>query len=127
MRENEQKRRCTQRELGSRYESIAASYLETQGYRIIARNYYTKRGEIDLIAMEDEILVFVEVKYRSDEKKGDPLAAVRTKKQSRICRAALVYLTQRGIAQEQDCRFDVVGILGEQITLIRNAFEFQGL
>ncbi|MCI7813879.1 MAG: YraN family protein [Lachnospiraceae bacterium] len=112
------------RELGSRYESIAASYLEEKGYQILERNYRSRRGEIDLIALDSGTIVFIEVKYRSERKKGDPLEAVGWRKQSQICRTARVFLMERQISPDQACRFDVVGILGGEITLIQNAFEF---
>ncbi len=123
-KENEQKKCRNRREIGSRYESIAASYLEQQGYQICEQNYRTRTGEIDLIAVEKGTLVFVEVKYRTDLKKGDPFSAVGKKKQIQICKTALIYLMEKKIATSQPCRFDVVGILGENVTLIRNAFEF---
>lgn len=124
LKEKKQNRDCSNRELGSRYESIAASYLEEYGYQIIERNYRSKRGEIDLIALDGRTLVFIEVKYRSELKKGSPLEAVDWKKQRQICRTAQVYMMERQVSQERACRFDVVGILGEEITLMQNAFEF---
>ena len=68
-------------------------------------------------------LVFCEVKYRKDEKNGHPLEAVDRRKQRTISRCALYYMTEHGF-EDLDCRFDVVGIFGEEITLIRNAFAF---
>lgn len=55
------------REIGSGYEEMAAAYLIEQGYKIVARNFSGRRGEIDIIARDGEYLVFVEVKYRRDE------------------------------------------------------------
>ena len=52
------------RQIGSKYEQLAADYLKKQGYCIVERNYYTPYGEIDIIAQQDEVLVFVEIKYR---------------------------------------------------------------
>ena len=113
---------CTRREIGSRYEYIAASYLEKNGVQVIEQNYQRKTGEIDLIAKDGEYLVFIEVKYRSDEKKGEPLSAVDYRKQKRICKTAQWYLTEKKIGTQTPCRFDVIGILGEKITWIRDAF-----
>ena len=56
------------RQIGSKYEQLAADYLKKQGYCIVERNYYTPYGEIDIIAQQDEVLVFVEIKYRSNRR-----------------------------------------------------------
>ena len=109
--------------IGNRYEQQAARYLEEQGYRILERNYRCKLGEIDLIAGEGGYLVFVEVKYRTDEHTGYGFESVDVKKQRRIARAASWYLYERHIREEQPCRFDVVSFLGEDVTLIRDAFQ----
>ncbi|MDO4454478.1 MAG: YraN family protein [Eubacteriales bacterium] len=122
MKENEQKKWCTRREVGSRYEYIAASYLERNGVRIIERNYQKKTGEIDLIAQDGEYLVFIEVKYRSDGQTGEPLSAVDYRKQKKICRTAQWYMEEKKIGMETPCRFDVIGILGKKITWVRDAF-----
>ncbi len=111
------------REIGSRYESMAADYLIGQGYEILARNYQNhRRGEIDLIAKEGRFLVFVEVKYRKDTGEGDPGEAVSPRKQQRIRKAALVYLYENRLPMDTPCRFDVVAVLGKELRLIRNAF-----
>ncbi len=111
------------REIGSRYESMAADYLTSQGYEILARNYQNhRRGEIDLVAREGRFLVFIEVKYRRDTREGDPGEAISTLKQQRIRKAALVYLYEHRLPMDIPCRFDVVTILGKEIRLIRDAF-----
>ena len=90
------------RKVGAFYEEIAADYLVSQGVMILERNYRNWLGEIDLIGMTaDGWLIFVEVKYRSTERSGSPLAAV-----------------------DGRCRFDVVGINGDKICWIKNAFDF---
>ena len=68
------------REIGSGYEEMAAAYLIEQGYKIVARNFSGRRGEIDIIARDGEYLVFVEVKYRRDERQGSPAEAVDYRK-----------------------------------------------
>ena len=122
VKKDEQKKWCTRREVGSRYEYIEASYLERNGVRIIEHNYQKKTGEIDLIAQDGEYLVFVEVKYRSDGKQGEPLNAVDYRKQKKIGQTAQWYMTEKKIGVETPCRFDVIGILGEKITWVRDAF-----
>jgi putative endonuclease len=110
------------RKIGAAYEKEAAAYLEKQGYRILQRNYRCRLGEIDLVAEEGTYLVFVEVKYRSGRTKGDPLEAVHAGKQRTIRKTALWYLAEHGIGENRPCRFDVVGMTGEEIRLIKNAF-----
>lgn len=110
------------REKGFFYEGIAAEYLKKKGYRIIARNYYTRFGELDLIARDGDYLVFVEVKYRAGCCCGHPLEAVNRNKIRHIRRSAQLYLMRCGFPETTPCRFDVVGILGEEIVHIENAF-----
>jgi len=110
------------REVGSRYEELAADYLKRQGYEILERNYRDRLGEIDIIAKEGRYLVFVEVKYRRDLENGYPEEAVYGRKQQRIRHTASYYLYRCGHGEETPCRFDVVSIAGEEISLIRDAF-----
>src|SRR3989475_12933852 len=81
--------------LGEEGERAAARFLEARGYRILERNYRTRRGEIDLIAEDGRILVFVEVKVRLDDRFGGPAAAITRAKQARIARLAQQYLAWR--------------------------------
>lgn len=110
------------RALGTAYEQIAGRYLESQGYQILEYNYRCRLGEIDLIALDGEYLVFCEVKYRAGAGSGDPLEAVDGRKQKIIWRVAQQYLLHRHVG-DVPCRFDVIGIQGEKITLMKNAFE----
>ena len=110
------------RETGSRYESMAAAFLEQQGFQILERNYRDRRGEIDLIAKDANCLVFVEVKYRKDARNGYQEEAVGYDKQQRIRHTAEYYLYRHGLGENTVCRFDVVSILGTEIRLIRDAF-----
>ena len=71
------------RKEGAYYENLVAEYLKTQGYEILEKNYRCRIGEIDPIAKEGETLVFVEVKYRRDDKMGNPKEAVDRKKQKK--------------------------------------------
>ena len=110
------------RKLGSLKEQEAKQYLESLGYEILETNFYAKGGEIDLIAREGEYLVFIEVKYRSTEKNGNPLEAVTLQKQNKILRTANYYMYKNQIPEYTPCRFDVVAILGKEIVLIKDAF-----
>ncbi|SEF42011.1 putative endonuclease [Eubacterium ruminantium] len=114
------------RRLGNEKEKTAAEYLKAEGYRILNMNYSVRQAELDIVA-EDEsgTLVFVEVKYRSSGNSGISLEAVNITKQRKICRAALFYMNNYKInPEERNIRFDVVGIDGEEIRHIKNAFQF---
>lgn len=110
------------RQAGTRGELLAAEYLKGQGYRVLEHNFRCRTGEIDLIAEEGEYLCFVEVKYRAGTMCGLPTDAVTRQKQNKILRTAEYYLLTHGYAMDTSCRFDVVAVCGEQITLYRNAF-----
>jgi putative endonuclease len=107
---------------GSRYEERAAAYLTDQGMTILERNYRCRLGEIDIIARDGYTLCFVEVKYRSGSRKGYPLEAVGPAKQRKIYQTASVYLKQQGLSMDTSCRFDVVSVMGEEISHIPGAF-----
>ena len=107
---------------GTAYEKRAAQYLEERGYKVLSHNYRCRQGEVDLIAQDGEYLVFVEVKYRKDARSGYGSEAVSWQKQRRIINTARWYLAQHERNADTPCRFDVVSFLGEQITLIKDAF-----
>jgi putative endonuclease len=114
--------------LGDRGENVAATYLESQGFRILERQHRGHYVEVDLIAIDRDTIVFVEVKTRATIAAGDPTEAVNRVKQQKITRSALAYLKQKGWL-ERRARFDVVAILwdggGGQPTLkhYRSAFD----
>ncbi len=112
-----------QRVVGSQYEKVAGEYLKTLGYEILEYNFYSRSGEIDLIARHDGYLVFVEVKYREQESTGHPLEAVSVSKQRTISKCAAYYLMKHHLV-DVPVRFDVVGILGQQIEVVQGAFDF---
>ena len=95
------------RSVGAVYEQAAGYYLEQNGYELIEYNYRCRDGEIDIIAKDGDCYVFCEVKYQ--------------RKQKKIFRCALYYTVQHGIEDAQ-CRFDVIGVEGTEITHIKNAF-----
>ncbi len=111
--------------LGREGEDRAAEFLVRRGYRILERNYSTRMGEIDLIALHEGAIVFVEVKTRTSNAYGAPELAVNLRKQQRMVRAALGYLKNKKLHQ-MPCRFDVVAVTtaAEQgLELFQNAFE----
>ena len=111
---------------GKQGEDLAAAHLAENGYRILERNYRSVFGEIDIVAEEGDTLVFVEVKSRRSEAYGDPQLAVGPKKQRKISRVAMSYLSEKGW-NRRPARFDIVAVKlrpsGNLIELIRNAFE----
>lgn len=114
-------------ETGKQGERIALAYLKKKGYRIVEQNYRCPIGEIDIVARDKGELVFVEVKTRKSCVLGYPEQAVGVKKQKKMSRLALWYLQDNKI-NASPARFDIVAILmlpsGNEIRLIRNAFDF---
>ena len=110
------------RRVGTEQEIKVQEYLQTQGYEVLARNFYTKHGEIDIIAKKDGYLVFVEVKYRADGRFGAPEEAVNYRKQQKIIETAQYYMYKNRIPFDTPCRFDVAGVTGEEIRITENAF-----
>jgi len=96
--------------LGKQGEDMAADHLLEKGFTIIVRNYRQKTGEIDIIARDNECLVFIEVKTRKSSRFGQPFEAVTTKKQAQISRVALHYMSCHKLL-DQPARFDVISIL----------------
>ena len=108
-------------------EDIAVQHMQQCGYRILARNYRTPIGEIDIIAQDKDTLVFAEVKTRRSARYGAPKSAVTLNKQRKISMAALYYL--KGVrTPRQKARFDVISVRNQatgvwEIEIIKNAFE----
>jgi putative endonuclease len=119
-------KRDTEGRLGER---IARWRLILSGYRIIETNYRTRYGEIDIVAGHRGDLVFIEVKTKRSKDYGPPEEAVDEKKQQKIARTALMYLTERGGGDDTPCRFDVVTVdlsgLLPRVRVIPNAFEMR--
>ena len=113
------------KKLGREGEDRAAQFLAKKGYKILERNYSTRSGEIDLVALHNGVVVFVEVKTRTSDAYGAPELAVNPRKQLRMIKAALGYIKYKKIHQ-MPCRFDVVAISSAAengVELIQNAFE----
>jgi len=97
---------------GKAGESLAASFLEKQGFKIIEQNWrFSRMGEIDIIAQDKNSLVFIEVKARSSKFFGDPLESVDEKKFNKIKKLAEIYLIKNPQIEFKDIRFDLIGIL----------------
>ena len=114
----------TRRELQEAGESAAATLLERQGMKIVARNWRCRIGELDLVAMQGGEIVFVEVKARASDSFVDPWLGVDHRKQLKLRRLAEVYLALER-PSFRSCRFDVVSVvvgLRPKVVHIRDAF-----
>lgn len=114
-------RRTPAQARGVTAEAAAARFLESQGLVMVARNYRTRLGEIDLVAREGAVLVFVEVRLRTSARYGGAAASVGMRKRARIEAAARQFLA--GLPHEPACRFDVVTLEADTPTWLRGAFE----
>jgi putative endonuclease len=113
-------------QFGKESESLAVRHLKKKGYKILEQNYRNKLGEIDIIAKEKGVLVFVEVKARKTLLYGNPKWAVTPQKQRKISMVALYYLKDTEQTHVK-ARFDVVALSlskdNPRIEIIKNAFE----
>ncbi len=107
-------------ELGAAAEDQACRTLRERGYLIVARNWRTRRGEVDIIARDGDVLVFVEVKARSGSGFGGAEAAVGPAKRRRLAAAAAAFLAANRC--ELASRFDVVALEGNRVRIVRDAF-----
>lgn len=112
--------------LGLEGETRACRALEARGYRVLARRYRTRAGELDIVARHDGVIVFVEVKTRRGGAFGDPAAAVTVQKQRRLAAMAGDFLARHRWL-DRPVRFDVVSICCPQdgppdVRVIRDAF-----
>ncbi len=106
---------------GNDAEDRALAFLETQGLRLVTRNFLCKVGEIDLIVRDQTTVIFVEVRYRQDTSRGTGAETVTRSKMIKIINSARYFLTQQPIYAELDCRFDVISI-SASLDWIQNAF-----
>ena len=102
--------------LGQESEALACTYLQSQGLRLLMRNFRCKLGEIDLIMQDKQALVFVEVRSRATRDAYSPLASISTSKQQRLLRSSQVFLQKQSQLSHYPCRFDVIGITYGQET-----------
>ena len=100
----------SQRSKGKIGEDVAANFLKENGYEILEQNYYFNHGEIDIVAKEGNVLVFVEVKSRRTTTFGEPEESVTPKKQELLRRTAEGYVIEKNI-EDMNCRFDVVSVV----------------
>jgi len=112
--------------LGKKGEDLAVNQLKALKYKVLERNFKCPLGEIDIIARDQNTLVFIEVKTRATKDFGGPAAAVNERKQRQLSKVALTYLNQKKLTNVP-ARFDVVAVElippSPRIEVIRNAFE----
>lgn len=126
--QNLSKHKMNNKELGSYGENLAISFIIEKGYEILAKNYKCRIGEIDIIARNSAVLVFIEVKTRRTDSFGFPSEAVNKKKRTKLLKLAMFYLALNKAKPEQDYRFDVIEVKLNKdntntINHIINAFE----
>ncbi len=108
---------------GDSAEIDACSFLEKRGLRLLDKNYRSFYGEIDLIMLDGDEIVFVEVRMRKEKGFGDGVESVSKTKQRKIIKTGLLYLQKKGWLDKRDCRFDVVGVdENNQFEWVENAF-----
>ena len=98
---------------GAAFEARAAAWLTARGLKLLASNYSCRGGEIDLVMRDAQTVVFVEVRYRRDDRYGGAAASVDARKQARIICAARHYLVRHSRYADAACRFDVVAMSGD--------------
>lgn len=108
--------------LGRRGESLAAAWYEDRGYRVLARNWRAGRGELDLVLRRHATVVFCEVKTRSTHAFGPPALAVGAAKQAQLRHLAAAYLGAHPPRGVRELRFDVAGVVGDEVEVIEAAF-----
>jgi len=111
--------------LGNRAEKLAYQFLKKQGLKLVQKNYHCRFGEIDIIMLDSDYLVFVEVRHRKSKQFGGALESVDDRKQRKLRHSAEHYL-KRYKKTDSPCRFDILCVNGDlnkpQIDWIRNAF-----
>ncbi|MCK5237879.1 MAG: YraN family protein [Deltaproteobacteria bacterium] len=118
------------KDMGTYGEDHAVRMLKKAGCKVLERNFRTRMGEIDVVADEDGTLLFVEVKTRGKHSIAKPFESVDRRKQEKIIKASLEYLSKNNIDEDTPIRFDVISIVvdGESVDTeyIKNAFDMDG-
>lgn len=108
--------------LGVEGELKAIDYLKSNGYVILEKNYRALGNEVDIICEKKGIVVFVEVKMRNEGKFGTPMESVTLDKTGKIIKTARYYLQSRNLLDKCEIRFDVIGVQGNKLEHIEDAF-----
>ena len=119
----------TRQSAGQAAEGWALTHLEEHGLRLLARNWRCRLGELDLVMLDGDTVVFVEVRYRRHSAWGGAEGSVDARKRARVSAAALVFLQQQSRWSQCPCRFDVIAIgpaehsAPARLNWIRSAFD----
>ena len=113
---------------GKDAELHALDYLQQQGLRLLAQNWLCKRGELDLVMLDGDTVVFVEVRYRQHAQWGGALASIDARKRQKLILAAQFFLQKEHHWADRPCRFDVVAMESTpsgtaDLTWLKNAFD----
>ena len=116
---------------GQYFENVALRWLKTQGLKMVAKNYHSRVGEIDLIMQDNEALCFIEVKYRSSQSFGGAAYSIPHSKQKKIIQTALSFVSHQPKYGQYPMRFDALLIEpgrgdSNEINWIKNAFTADG-
>jgi putative endonuclease len=115
------------RAIGDRFEQRACAELERAGLSVLARNYSTRFGELDLVMRDGTTVVFIEVRYRKHTAHGNAVESITQSKQIKLLKAAELWLADHPKLARGNCRFDVVAYDGSpdnaQFSWLRGAFE----
>ena len=114
--------------IGDRGEAAAQRFLQSKGYRVVSTQWKCKEGEIDIVALQGELWVFVEVKTRRGGQSGDALAAITASKRQRLISAAYEYIARHGL-DDPEWRVDAVAVTikadgSEQIAHVEDALDW---
>ena len=117
------------RTIGNRGERLAQAYLRRQGYDIVAANWSSIEGELDIVARQDDMLVFVEVRTRRDSNTEAALASITPRKRQRMINAVYRYLSDQELDPDSDWRIDVIAIAlqrngSRRIAHVEDAFDW---
>ena len=119
----------TRQSAGQAAEGWALTHLEEHGLRLLARNWRCRLGELDLVMLDGDTVVFVEVRYRRHSAWGGAESSIDARKRQRVCAAAQLFLQQQSRWAHSPCRFDVVAIAPAErsapprLNWIRGAFD----
>ncbi len=111
------------RQSGSLAENSAAAFLESQGFRIVARNFLRRIGELDVVARAGDLLVIAEVRTRANDQYGGAAASIGHSKQRRIIATAALFLDQHPELRQCRVRFDVLVVRNGRVEWLPHAFE----
>lgn len=114
--------------IGNQFEIRACDWLKASGLKLLARNFHTRHGELDLVMRDGNTIVFVEVRYRRYQRCGSAIDSITKSKRDKLVKAASHWLASRPNLSRQPCRFDIVafdGQVSESMTpqWIRHAFD----